>query len=608
MIRGLASLTTALLATCTAHAADTNVDLPRFPSLSPDGSEMAFSWRGDLWRVPTDGGRATRLTAHPGDELQSVWSPDSARIAFTSMRDGAGNVYVMNADGSAIEQLTDTDRPCTVSAFTDDGVWVTSNREADVYRENRPYLVSLDGGPLERVHDAFGSEPVPSPNERYVLFSRGGYYDGWERRHYRGPEAADVWLFDTRNNAFRQLTEWNGNDGRARWLSNDRIIFMSDREDRCVNLYAMSRRNGGDSAERLTFFTDHDVRGFDVSADGRTAVFVVWDTVYRLDLTDDDASPVAVEILASEDTVDAWELRSIDRDVSEAALSPDGKVVAMVAFGDVYIRHVDDDRPTRRVTTDIARERDLAWAPDGTRLYFMSDRDGTESIYEATVERTRSEILEYFEPEDEPDDDDTDTDAADDDDAGDDGDGDDTSDASDESDSDDDDESKRDDEDDADDAARWHDAVRFAIAPVVQRTSNDREPTPSPDGTQLAFRGTRGGDLHVLDLTTNEIRTIQESWDAWSTFTWSPDSRHLAIVTQDMNHNSDIWIARADGSGDPVNISRHPDHDESPSFSADGKVMAFVSDRVNDEYDVYMVYLDRDLEALRGPDLTAYVR
>lgn len=33
------------------------VGLPRFPSISPDGSELIFSWRGDLWRVSSEGGR-----------------------------------------------------------------------------------------------------------------------------------------------------------------------------------------------------------------------------------------------------------------------------------------------------------------------------------------------------------------------------------------------------------------------------------------------------------------------------------------------------------------------------------------------------------------------
>ena len=60
------------------------MDLPRFPSISPDGREVVFSWRGDLWRVGVGGGEAVRLTAHPAIEKASAWSPDGAWIAFES--------------------------------------------------------------------------------------------------------------------------------------------------------------------------------------------------------------------------------------------------------------------------------------------------------------------------------------------------------------------------------------------------------------------------------------------------------------------------------------------------------------------------------------------
>ena len=45
-----------------------NVALPRFPSISPDGQTVVFSWRGDLWKVNTGGGMASRLTSPPSDE------------------------------------------------------------------------------------------------------------------------------------------------------------------------------------------------------------------------------------------------------------------------------------------------------------------------------------------------------------------------------------------------------------------------------------------------------------------------------------------------------------------------------------------------------------
>jgi len=90
--RALAVLGLALLVTCPAAHGAGNVDLPRHPSISPDGSSILFSWRGDLWMVGADGGQARRLTSHPADEHASAWSPDGERIAFESNRAGATGI------------------------------------------------------------------------------------------------------------------------------------------------------------------------------------------------------------------------------------------------------------------------------------------------------------------------------------------------------------------------------------------------------------------------------------------------------------------------------------------------------------------------------------
>jgi len=88
---------TALTLTATAIEAP----LPRHPAPSPDGSQIAFSWQGDLWLVPAQGGQAARLTAHPAVERFPIWSRDGNLIAFTSNRHGNDDVFVMRVDRSA---------------------------------------------------------------------------------------------------------------------------------------------------------------------------------------------------------------------------------------------------------------------------------------------------------------------------------------------------------------------------------------------------------------------------------------------------------------------------------------------------------------------------
>ncbi len=690
------SITMAALAVITlagpAAAGDGNVDLPRFPAVSPDGEHVTFTWRGDLWKVSADGGHAARLTSHAADDLYSTWAPDGASIAFTSDRDGYQNIYLMNADGSGVRQVSNLDRPCALDAFgvdADDNTVVTfsTTLEADVYRSARPYMIDLDGGEPVRVHDAFGSNPRISPDGSKVAFVRGGYYSGFARRHSFGPETMDLWLYDRDDETFTQLTEWPGHDGEPRWLDDNTIMFMSERDFDTVNLYTLDINRP--RPKRITAFKDRDINSFDVAADGSVAIIQVWDTLYRLDLTKTSAKPKALAITAAEDASDNYSLQSIGSNIDEAALSPDGKVMAYVAHGEIYVRNIEDKSDTRRVTDSIARDQDIAWSADGLTLYFSSDRGETENIYAATVTLTRSEIKDSFKEASSDNDDDAEDDDADgkaspsgrwtgtfeDPDAGEidfvivlkvDRKGKVTGDVEADPYSGDiegtynkqsgslnltltvsateteiavhlkleDDalvgaavsednviplRAERDTDykpapgdaaadDDAKpelDPERWHDAMAFKITPVVKTAYHDRLPSPSPDGTKLAFKRGRGS-IVVLDLETGDETELLEHWDYWLEWRWSPDSRHIAVARSDLDFNDDIYIMAADGSGEPVNITRHPDNEANPRFSADGRILSFVSERVNEEFDVWMVYLDEDLEALTPKELETY--
>ena len=146
------------------------VRLARYPSISPDGKQIVFSWWGDLWTVSSDGGHAERLTRHPGNDLRSAWSPDGRRIAFETDRTGWRNVYVMNADGTDVQRITDIDVNCELSGYYRDAdgtdyVTFSASMEGDNYRSPRPYRCAVDGaGDIVRMHDAFGGRPVVSPD------------------------------------------------------------------------------------------------------------------------------------------------------------------------------------------------------------------------------------------------------------------------------------------------------------------------------------------------------------------------------------------------------------------------------------------------------------
>ncbi|MEL7240171.1 MAG: peptidase S41, partial [Planctomycetota bacterium] len=264
-----------------------NVTLPMTPAISPDGSTIVFSFRGDLWSVPTAGGNAIRLSNHPAGEDNPHFSADGQTIAFTSRRGGRAGLFAMNVDGTGIRQVLSVDRAALLSDFADDGnLYFTGYIEHDVYRNPRPYLVDATGGVHERTFDAFGRSPVEEIGGDRILFERGN--SGWDRRHSRGPDTRDVWLYDPAGDAYTQLTDWAGNDGMPRWVEGGKFVYASDQSDRTVNLYLADAADAGNAqanAQRLTFATERDVTGYDVTPDGSTLVFTQWDGLYTLDLT-----------------------------------------------------------------------------------------------------------------------------------------------------------------------------------------------------------------------------------------------------------------------------------------------------------------------------------
>lgn len=715
--------------TSAVAASEGNVDLPRFPSISPDGATVVFSWRGDLWKVPFDGGQAVRLTSHPGQEHDSYWTPDGSEIIFESDRDGVVNLWAMKPDGSGIRRITDLDTSAGLSGVGIDGngetkVAFSAYLEGDLHRSPRPFEVSIQGGEPTRVHDAFGSRAVRSPDGRRTVFERGNVRP--QRRHYRGADRRDVWLHDESLETFRKLTDWDGNDMTARWAGDDAVLFLSDRDGSTHNIQRMDLADGETSP--LTSFEEIDVASFDATPSGNRLVLHRWDTLYGLDLSEEDPVPRPIRLSAPEDSLDEIEILDISNRVTEAAINPDGGSIAVIAYGEVLVRSTDDGSPTRRITSTHGRETEIAWSPDGTTLYFTEVSEGRRRIMAATVSTTREELRTSYtdqtkskeeatveEDEETPEsevevvDSETPEDSApakDDPISGswkvvfDGGDGneypctleiqlgqegvvtgtvssevlegsvsgsfdpdagtlsltfvsatggipgatlelvvdgdsvsgigvlddgrqgtvsgsrtsasDDEKDGtSEETDAEDGEaESKEDEaeEKEADpmlDPARWGDALRFDIQPMIQTEAGPHRPTPSPDGMSLAFLDGRG-DLFIRDLATDGDRLLRAGWDSGIDFRWSQDSRWMVFAQSDLDFNRDVFIVPADGSVAPINITRHPDNDRSPCLSADGRILAFASERNDEEYDPYLVFLDRSLETLAEPELDDY--
>ncbi len=648
----------------TGNDAACNVGFPEYPSLSPDGSTVVFAWAGDLWATALEGGSCSRLTVHPADERKSAFSPDGTQLAFESTRDGARNLYVMPVTkspaglvGGAARRITASDKPQVLGGFSSDGksLLFSSTIEPMIYRSPRLYRVGLDGpsdptavggvagGNVQLVSPAFGTGVRAIRDGSGFVFYRG--YAPAERPKYRGSGTCDIWRMNAADGAFTKLTSDLANDFDPVPLPDGSTLFISSRDGQNniwrvgpggeANGAAIQLTSFKPTAEQLSIGSG--VRDLAVSANGKVAVFCVWDRLYRLDLADPKATPQAVNLIAQGDDVTLEIQRTaLDKEISEAALSPDGKTLAVVARGEVFVRNTGENYPTRRVTNTPGRERDLAWSPDGRVLYFASDDPGLAastgvdgageknlgkySIYAASVSLAREDIN----PEKKDDAADKKKDDAD---------------KSPEKPEKKEDEPKKNDAkpaapDDAkkDDAKadkakpkkpdfgkRWAEALQFKIESVVTDAKDMRHPEPSPDAKCLLVE--RGlGDLVLVELQGMKQRVLFTGWND-PDVQWAGDSRHIVYTVEDLDFNSDIWLMDTGGFESfesastfklvpPINITRHPDNDVRPRLSADGKVLTFLSERgdQNDQLDIYQVFLDKDLEGMTAYDREDYFK
>lgn len=357
--------------------------LLRFPSTN--GTDVVFTYAGDLYRAPLSGGEAQRLTSHVGYEIFPHYSPDGKSIAFTGQYDGNTEVYLIPSDGGEPQRLTYTStnsRDDLGDRMGPNNIVMTWSRDGKeiVYRnrigdgfEGKLWRIGKEGGMSEALPLPEGGFCSYSPDGKKLAYNRVfREFRSW--KYYRGGMADDIWIYDTEAKKVTNVTNNVAQDIFPMWIG-DEIFFASDR-DMTMNLFVYNTKTG--KTEKVTDYTDYDVKF--PSSDGNTIVYEHGGYLYRLDPKTRKSEQIHIT-LNGENVYARTEQKHVANNLTAISLSPNGKRLAVTARGEVFDVPVAKG-VTRNITrTPGAHERDAEWSYDGKNIAYISDRTGETEIW-----------------------------------------------------------------------------------------------------------------------------------------------------------------------------------------------------------------------------------
>ena len=521
----------------------------RYCALSPDGTTIAFTYKGDIYTVPSTGGRATQITTNPAFDTTPVWSPDGKQIAFASDRMGSLDVFVVAKEGGVPQRLTTHSGSEKPVAYKDDKhILFTANIAPSAEDAGFPsgqfqqiYEVAVTGG-RPTMFSSMPMECISINKEGIMLYQdKKGYEDYW-RKHQVSPIARDIWSYTPgKTPVYQKQTTFGGEDREPVWAPDGKSFYYLSAEKGSFNIF--QRTPGANTSKQITFHTKHPVRFLSMASEGKLC-YGYNGEIYTLV---PGGQPQKVNITILSDKIDKDIIRQIrSYGATDIAVSPKGKEVAFIMRGDVYVTSIDY-KTTKQITNTPDQERDISFAPDGRTLVYSSERNGLWQLYTSTIVRKEEKQFTY--------------------------------------------------------------ATELKEERLTKSNVASFQPQYSPDGKEIAFLENRTA-IRVINLKSKAVRTVMDAkyqysyadGDQW--FQWSPDSQWILSDFIGIGgwNNKDVVLLKADGKGEMVNLTESGYSDTNAKWVLGGKAMIWNSDRSGyrshgswgSESDTYIMFFDVD--------------
>ncbi len=501
----------------------------RHPAISPDGQWIAFEYKGDIFKVPAAGGTAIPLTMTPDYESYPVWSHNGENLAFASDRHGNFDVYVMSSAGGSAKRLTYNSAADIPSDFTiNDKNIIFGTARNDIYTSVRfpipalfmkLYSVPVKGGRSIMINSAGTEYARYNKDGDKIIFQDRKGYESEQRKHERASVTRDIWTYDFKTKQYTQLTHFQGNDLEPVWGNSNTYYYLSEQNENDLNVFRASLAHPGHPVQ-LTHYKRNPVRGLSRAQTG-ILCFTHNGEIFTL-APDQQPKKVVITIQADFAQQTAKTLPVTNKQISEMDLSPNGKEVAFVYRGDIFVTSADG-HTTKRLTSTPYQERMIEFSPDGRSIIYSVEKNGSWDIDKLHIANNKEP---YF-----------------------------------------------------------YASTIVDNTPVIATDKNDFQPRYSPNGKKIAYLEERN-ILKVYNTVTHKTVTVIPKGvnysysDGDQYFTWSPDSKWILAQSNEGTFvRNDVDLVKADGSGERQDLTQSGFNDRRPKWAMGGKMMIWASNR-----------------------------